>query len=300
MTGPHYASPLAFRQALDARLRTTAQEAGSTIERVRQLLVFDRFLARVGTHLGSRVVLKGGVVMELRLARARATRDVDIKWSGPVANVVGELRAAAGLDLGDFFTFTLAPHRAHPTLRAEGMSYDGFRLTVAGAIAGKPYGLPFGLDVAIGDPLLEEPDMLDGVDTLAFLGISRARHRVYPRTSHIAEKLHAYTLPRMRENSRIKDLPDIALLASTGVIGASQLRAAIEATFRVRATQPVCARLPPPPPSWAAPYAAMAAQDRLPWATLDEVHGAASAFLDPVLGGQGGTWSPATWSWLAP
>lgn len=299
MTTPLYASPLAFKQALDARLRTTAVDAGSTIERVRQLLIFDRFLARVGTHLGPQVVLKGGVVMELRLPRARATRDVDLRWSGATTDVVGQLRAAVALDLDDFFTFTIAPHRAHPTLRAEGMSTDGYRLTVAGAIASKPYGLPFGLDVAIGDPLLEEPDVLDGVDTLAFLGIPRAKHRVYPRTMHIAEKLHAYTLPRTRENSRVKDLPDIALLASTGTIDATQLRAAIDATFLARAIQPVCSALPSPPPSWAAPYAVMAAQDRLPWATLDAVTAAASAFLNPVLGGLVGTWSPVTWSWLS-
>lgn len=155
MTGPQYASPLAFRQALDARLRNTAAAAGSTIERVRQILVYDRFLARVGAHLGSRVVVKGGVAMELRLERARATRDIDLKWSGPSNNVVEELRAASAIDLGDYLTFSVAPHRAHPTLRAEGMAYDGFRLIVGGEIAGKPYGLPFGLDVAIGDPLIE-------------------------------------------------------------------------------------------------------------------------------------------------
>ncbi len=297
MTGPHYASPLAFRQALDARLRNTAASAGSTIERHRQLLVFDRFLARVGTHLGSKVVVKGGVVMELRLERARATRDVDLKWSGPSTDIVEQVRAASAIDLGDNLTFTVAPHREHPTLRAEGMAYDGFRLTVSGEIAGKPYGLPFGLDVAIGDPLVEEPELLDGVDTLAFLGIPRARHRVYPRTSHVAEKLHAYTLPRTRENSRIKDLPDIALLATTGPFTAAQLRAAIDATFRVRAVQPVCAALPQPPSSWAAPYAVMAAQDELPWLTLTEVVVAASAFLDPILADRGGTWSPSTWSW---
>jgi hypothetical protein len=292
-----YASPLAFRQALDARLRTSAMAAGSTIERVRQVLVFDRFLARVGAGLGERVVVKGGMAMELRLARARMTRDVDLRWSGPSTTIVDELRDAGRIDLGDFFTFMVAPHRAHPILRAEGMAYDGCRLTVTGIVAGKPYGLPFGVDIAIGDPLLEAPEILDGVDTLAFLGIPRASHRVYPRTTHLAEKLHAYTLPRDRENTRVKDLPDIALLASVGPMEATRLRAAIETTFKVRGTHPVCVSLPMPPSSWRGPYAVMAKADGLPWPELDDVFLAASAFLDPVLAGGVGSWSPPRGTW---
>jgi hypothetical protein len=125
VTPPTYGSPLAFRQALDARIRNEAATSGATIERIRQLLVFDRFLARVGRHLGSRVVVKGGVVMELRLEKARATRDVDLKWSGPNEDVVTELRAAADLDLGDFLTFEIAANREHPTLRAEACGTTG-------------------------------------------------------------------------------------------------------------------------------------------------------------------------------
>ena len=298
MTLPKYASPLAFRQALDARLRNDATAGRTTIERLRQLLVFDRFLARVGQHLGARVIVKGGVVMELRLEHARTTRDVDLKWTGPSSDVIGELRAAAEIDLGDFLAFEVAPHREHPTLRAEGMRYDGFRFGVVGSLGGKAYGLPFGVDVAIGDPLVEEPELLDGVDTLDFLDLPRVRHRVYPRTSHIAEKLHAYTLPRTRENSRVKDLPDIALLASTGAFNAAPLRAAIAATFSVRAVQPAPERMPAPPPSWSGPYARMAKNDALPWADIDAVFAAATAFLDPILAGAEGTWSAESWAWL--
>jgi hypothetical protein len=41
------------------------------------VLVFERFLARVFAVLGNQVVAKSGVVLELRLARARTTQDVD-------------------------------------------------------------------------------------------------------------------------------------------------------------------------------------------------------------------------------
>jgi hypothetical protein len=37
--------------------------------------------------------------------------------------------------------------------------------------------------------------------------VPATRLRLYPRETHVAEKLHAYTLPRRRENSRVRDLP---------------------------------------------------------------------------------------------
>jgi hypothetical protein len=61
---------------------------------------------------------------------------------------------------------------------------------------------------------------------------------VYPRETHIAEKLHAYTLPRKRPNSRVKDLPDIALLSKIGALDGAVLRSALERTFTFAARIP--------------------------------------------------------------
>ena len=72
MTIRSYASPPAFKQALEQRLKA-ASISGLDFARRRQLLVFDRFLARVSAVFGDAVMLKGGLVLELRLARARAT-----------------------------------------------------------------------------------------------------------------------------------------------------------------------------------------------------------------------------------
>jgi len=54
-------------------------KSGPDFNRRRQLLVFDRFLARIVDLFGDAMTLKGGVAMELRLERARATRDVDLR-----------------------------------------------------------------------------------------------------------------------------------------------------------------------------------------------------------------------------
>jgi Nucleotidyl transferase AbiEii toxin, Type IV TA system len=77
--------------------------------------------------------------------------------------------------------------------------------------------------------------------------------RLYPIETHIAEKLHAYTMPRTRPNTRVKDLPDLALLATTEPLEAARLRAALERTFAFRATHPLPTSLPNPPANWLTP-----------------------------------------------
>ena len=62
--------------------------------------------------------------------------------------------------------------------------------------------------MVFGDPLIGEPDVVVAEDVLAFAGIAPPTLRLYPIETHIAEKLHAYTMPRARPNSRVKDLPD--------------------------------------------------------------------------------------------
>jgi hypothetical protein len=124
-------------------------------------------------------------------------------------------------------------------------------------------GDPFGVDVAFGDPILGEPARIVAEDALGFAGIAAPTLRVYPVETHIAEKLHAYTMPRPRPNSRVKDLPDFALLATTGPLQASRVRAAIEQTFLFRGTHPMPTQLPAPPQIWEDTYAALAAEDQL-------------------------------------
>ncbi|HVE86402.1 MAG TPA: nucleotidyl transferase AbiEii/AbiGii toxin family protein, partial [Myxococcales bacterium] len=120
----------------------------------------------------------------------------------------------------------------------------------------------------------------------------------YPIETHIAEKLHAYTMPRPRLNSRVRDLPDLAILASAQAMHATRLRTALEQTFGFRRTHDLPGKFPDPPPAWAGPYTAMADDDGLPWRTLAEVTAAARKFLDPVLASAlDATWAPGTWTW---
>jgi hypothetical protein len=293
-----YATPLAFKQALEQRIKTSST-TGADFARRRQLLVFDRFLARVVSVVGDAVTLKGGLVLEMRLARARTTKDIDLRMIGSADNVLERLQAAGRLDLGDYMSFEVQPDVDHPEIRNEGMQYDGYRYRAECRLAGAIYSRPFGVDVAFGDPLVGEPDLAVAEDLLSFAGIAPPALRLYPVVSHLAEKLHALTMPRSRPNTRVRDLPDIALLATTGEINEAELRLAFERTFRFRGTHSLPAAIPAPPAFWEDPYAAMAASDELTWKTLAEITEAVSSFLNPVLGHtpEGRIWVPADWCW---
>lgn len=172
--------------------------------------------------------------------------------------VLERLQAAGRLDLGDYMFFEVQPDLDHPEIRNEGMQYDGYRYRAECRLAGAIYSRPFGVDVAFGDPLVGEPDLAVADDLLSFAGIAPPTLRLYPVISHIAEKLHALTMPRSRPNTRVRDLPDIALLATTGPINEVELRLAFERTFRFRGTHSLPTSVPAPPSFWEGPYAAMA------------------------------------------
>jgi hypothetical protein len=292
-----YATPLAFKTAIERRLMDRAKALGLEVNRQRQLFVFDRYLARLATVFKDTMVLKGGLAIELRLDRARTTKDIDLRMVGDPDALLERLQEAGRLDLGDYLAFEVQADPDHPDIDAEGMQYQGLRFRADARMAGRRYGGPFGLDVAFAEPLYGQPEILTGAPFLDFVGIPPVTVAVYPLETHVAEKLHAYTVPRKRPNSRVKDLPDIALLATSREIDAEGLRLAIRRTFDHRATHAVPLAVPEPPESWGPVYARIADEDGLRWRTLDEALGAVRAFLDPVLRGDSGGWNPSAWVW---
>lgn len=292
-----FPSAAAFKQSLERRLRLSSS-TGVDFARRRQLLVFHRFLARIVEVFGEQVTLKGGLVVELRVERARTTKDVDLRVTGDPSALEGALQRVVGLETGDFLSFTVGLDRDHPDITNDGMAYEGRRYRVEGKLAGKPYGLPFGLDIAFADPIVGEPEVVQGEDFLQFVGIAPPMLRIYPLETHIAEKLHAYTLPRQTLNSRVKDLPDIALLAGVREIAGQLLSTALSQTFESRATHELPKSFPNPPEQWRAPYARMAQLDELQWKDLDTVTESVRRFLEPVLDRtHQSVWSPDRWQW---
>lgn len=298
MASKKYETPEAFKQALEQHLRKAVSGKGEALAKRRQLVVFDRLLARIVHQFKDHAMLKGGLVVELRLHRARTTKDVDLRMTGSATGLLERLQKAGRIDLGDFMAFEVTENRDNPEIVQEGMVYDGKRFRVECRLAGKIYGSLFGLDIGFGDPIVSDPDEMKGDDLLKFAGIQPPMLRLYPIETHIAEKLHAYTMPRRNPNSRVKDLPDLALLASVGSLDSAQLRKALKLTFEFRKVQPLPDKLPAPPEFWGPVYARMAKEDDLPWKTLADVFEAAKDFLDPILAGKKvGAWSSKTWSW---
>ena len=301
-----YRTPQAFKAALEARQKKRAAAAEIPFDRVAQVDLYFRFLDRVLQDLDSAVVVKGGVALEMRLRRARTTGDIDLRALGNPARILDRLRQAGRRDHGDYLTFEVNERTGAEEIQGDGVVYEGRRFRVVARFAGKPYRQPFGLDVAFGDPMVGVPDRMTAPDVLSFVGIAPPTVPLYPLGTHLAEKLHAYTLPRDGVNGRMKDLIDIALVAAEPVlqpspmtIAASTVHDALETTFAFRHTHPLPAVLPTPPAAWAARYPREQMLNELPWASIADVHAEAARFLDPVLAGTtSGAWDPAgrTWS----
>lgn len=299
-----YETPAAFKAALEHRLR---ERAPGAITRTRQLVVFSRFLARITKTMGRSVTLKGGVVLELRLPeKARTTKDIDLGLHDtPSELVLDRLQDAARLDLGDFMGFEVKADPERPTIDNPSMLYKGYRFRASCQLAGKEYGgRMFGIDVSLGEPITRTVEELVTEDWLGFAGIAPPIVRVYPVETHIAEKLHAYTMPRTHPNSRMKDLPDLALLGTVGTIHRATLLAAIDETFRPRGTHAVPRMVPEPPAEWSAQYPRLAQEQALPWKTLSELLGRVREFLNPVLSSASEAtalqrWDSEAWRWRA-
>jgi hypothetical protein len=300
-----YRTPQAFKAALETRQKKRATAAEVPFDRVAQVDLYFRFLDRVLQDLDSAVVVKGGVALEMRLRRARTTGDIDLRALGNPAQILERLRHAGRRDRGDYLTFEVNERTGVEQIRGDGVVYEGRRFRVAARFAGKPYRQPFGLDVAFGDPMIGAPDWVTAPDALSFVGIAPPEIPLYPLGTHLAEKLHAYTLPRDGVNGRMKDLIDIALVAaepmlqpSPMTITASTVHDALETTFVFRHTHPLPAALPPPPTEWATRYPREQQLNELPWSSIGDVHGEAARFLDPVLARTAsGAWDPAGHTW---
>ncbi|MEZ4442222.1 MAG: nucleotidyl transferase AbiEii/AbiGii toxin family protein [Polyangiaceae bacterium] len=284
--------PETFKQALEQSLRSS--NAAAELVRERQRLIFDRLLARIVAVFGDAVTLKGGLALWMRLARARATRNIDLHLRGAPADLLPKLQRAGRTHLGDFLTFEIWPDDDHPNETP----YDGIRFRAECKLAGKLYGQPFGVGITFDEPMLGEPEVVVAQDVLAFAGIAPPTLKLYPIETHIAEKLHAYTMPRARPSARVKDLPDILLLASVRKLEGNRLYTAFEQTFAFRDTHPLPGSIPRAPEAWSGPYEAMAREDQLPWETLFDVHVSALSFLDPVLArGRDLIWLPNKSRW---
>jgi hypothetical protein len=201
--------------------------------------------------------------MELQLRIARTTVDIDLTVRAGLnlpseaanATVREMLPDASSLDLRDWFVYTTGA----PIMDLDAAPYGGARYPIECRMEGRIFAR-FHLDVGIGDVVMQPLQTIQGQDWLGFAGIPAAAMRLISKEQQIAEKLHAYTLPRSTPNSRVKDLVDLFLLIRGGDLRQAQLAQAVRMTFERRKTHPLPTTLVLPPESWETPFRELAAE----------------------------------------
>ena len=129
----------------------------------------------------------------------------------------------------------------------------------------------FNLDIGLGDAMVSEPEWITGHELLSFAGIHPARIAMLPVNQQFAEKIHAYSFPRERP-SRVRDLVDLVLLIENGLPESEQIIQALQATFTRRDTHSLPTQLEPPPDGWREPYAALATEHNVRYATIETAY----------------------------
>ena len=162
-----------FRKSLEAQLKNYASKTGADLQRIRQKVAFDRFLARLFAEQNSSFFLKGGYAMELRFSTARATKDIDLTCIKRVNEnthkiedmILDELRQVTSKDLDDFFIYKIG----EAEIDIDNAPYGGARYPVEALIDRKLF-VRFQLDV--GADMMTNPfESIQGTDWLHFCGI---------------------------------------------------------------------------------------------------------------------------------
>jgi predicted nucleotidyltransferase component of viral defense system len=291
-----YRSAPDFRQALERRLPVLSEQTGRSAVRLRKEVAFDRLLARLVATAPDRWLLTGALALDYRFgSHARTTRDIDLATGGDEASATTDLLAAQAVDLGDFFAFAIERTTALDRLRDSA----AVRYHVTAELAGRTFD-EFVLAVGFDPPTDVELARLRGPDLLAFADLAPVEVAAVPLEFQIAEKVHAYTrgYGDRTPSTRVKDLVDLALIATEGAPNAALLRIAMGQTFGRRAGQPLRPMLPDPPADWRVPYGRMAREIGLD-PDLEAGHALAARLLDPILSGEvgAGTWRLGHGGW---
>lgn len=268
-----YDNAIAFRKALEDRLKNIAHEQSIPLDRLRRQVTFDRFLARLFkfNKPDQKWLLKGGYALEFRFHNlTRTTKDIDFSiphMKKPDENTIRELlQQEAKKDISDWFQFFIGL----PMREFDQAVYGGWRYPVEARVANRIFS-KFHVDVGIGDAIVSNAEWKTGDDILGFAGIEPACAAMLPMEQHFAEKIHAYSYPReKRPFSRIRDLVDLVLLIDQGLPDKKLVMSAIEATFSRRNTHDIPKDLEIPPPLLADSYSKMAEECGVTKKTMPE------------------------------
>jgi hypothetical protein len=290
-----YESPQALRRSVTDRLRAVATPAGRwTLNELQRQFAYDRLLTRLYA-IDDTWVLKGAVALLARQVSVRHSTDIDVYRNAERTMVERELRAAAELDLGDWFRFDVG---AGETLTG---GTGGMRYPVT-AWVGATQWATFHIDlVGTGVRMTGVPDHVPPVAGISVPGIDQPGYQAYPLVDHIADKFAAILEPHGdgRPSTRFRDLLDLVALAVSVRVRSTEQRVAILSEIERRGLEMPERFAVPDQTLWEGGFARAARRAVEPPATtLDEALAIVTPFIDPALDGTAvGVWDPETGQW---
>jgi hypothetical protein len=246
-------------------------------------LVLARAGAHVLVHYGRSTQEAESLVAEIQTKNGRATAiSVDLETSDGASLLAKQVRSTVG-DRLDVLVLNAGISKAAPVMDLTSAPYGGARYSVETRMDGRIFAR-FHLDAGVGDVVIQPLETAECLDWLGFAGIEKPRVRMISREQQLAEKIHAYTLPRSSPNSRVKDLVDLALLIADNQLDRRRVIDALNLTFDRRGTHALPTSLSEPPSEWQTPFRALAEECGLQTdiaAVFDNVR----EFLENVLEG---------------
>ena len=210
-------TPAALEMAIKAAAKASPLETGRAVSG----FYFHRLLCRVFSKPDSPFMLKGGQSMLARTMDARATRDIDLlSEEADLDAALAELRALAEADLGDFVVFEFVG--AVP-IKVEDEYRSGLKVAFVPLLGGKRLQ-EVSIDLVADRVACGEPEIVTPADRIDVAGVPMFDYRVYPLANSLADKLCAMVETHDgKPSSRIKDLVDVAIYATTVDIDGGEL-----------------------------------------------------------------------------
>ncbi len=218
-----------IRARLKQHTDTAKQDFNLTLTRYG----LERLLYRLSvSEHAPNFLLKGALLFQLWYGQPhRPTRDADLLGFGPddVPTLVGVFRDICSIAVDDGVVFDPASVVGSPIRKDAG--YGGVRIDLRATLDGARLTLQ--IDIGFGDAVTPAAQAVNYPTLLP--DVPAPTLRAYPKTTVVAEKLHAVTVLGMT-NTRMKDFFDLALLLRDATLDDAELQRAVEATFARRQT----------------------------------------------------------------
>ena len=296
MNDRSYGSPVAFRTALTARLKTMATNSRWTLTQLQRQFAYDRLLERL--YLTDQDwIVKGATALLARDIGVRGSLDIDIYRQPAHEQAESDLRAAAAADIGDWFRFELGNSQVMDN------ATRGARIPVS-AYVGATQWAKFHIDLVGADvKMTGVPEDVPSLARVAMPDVEQHGYRAYPLVDHIADKIAAIFQrygPTRTPSTRYRDLVDLVAITTSASVPADAQMAALGSELQRRDLRTPSQFDVPSRDLWERGYGAAATNSLLPIAlTLDEALDVVRPFAEPLFNGTaGGTWDPVARAWI--